>query len=393
MNPLEDALRRTLTGAAGRAPQAPVTLSGAVEARYRRRRNRTRAALAAAAVVALVGGATFALKGGTPRAMPATPPTADATAALPDPVDKVWPQAVRDIPARLPNGRAFHPIRLLDDHTLLVTVDAGFEKADVVYAYDLESRDLRKIADVPTPKGTIAFASGFAAGEGRVAWWTVKEGGQGMIWSAPLSGGEATVVARRKVDDGGFDGLAVTDGKIVFSAQDGGVFTVPLGGGTVEAVEGGADMHLLSWPWIGTVGYGGPSDEPRFGTIRNVETGETDTALTRAGEQNISCGLVFCMGENGAGERFHRMRDGSREQPAPCLLSAASTPGRFCTGPVKGAHGRPLGMVLHDLTTGRSADLGIRPKGKEMFLPVPIGTQVTLPLDKQLRLVDLTKIP
>ncbi|GAA3191112.1 TolB family protein [Nonomuraea roseoviolacea] len=388
MNPLEDALRRTLTGAAGRAPQAPVTLSGAVEARYRRRRNRTRAALAAAAVVALVGGATFALKGGTPRAMPATPPTTK----LPPAIEKVWPRAIHDLPARLPDGRAFYPHQLIDERTLLVTPEDDATRPDAVYAYDVETHAARKIADLTVPKRTVSFPSGFAAGSGRVVWWTALEGGLGQIWSAPLSGGPAHLVASRPVDDGGFDALTVAGDRIVFSLEEGGVFTVPLRGGTVEPVKGGADSHLLAWPWISRPGRASVEGEPMFGTIRNVETGQTSTALTRRGEEMVFCGLELCMGRSDRGVGFVRRRDGSGERPDPCA-AARPTGGsdRFCTESVHGTGRSRVGVVLRDRTSGKSADLGIRNPEEPMPLPEP--HLMFYIVQGRMRLVDLTKIP
>ncbi|MFG3439620.1 TolB family protein [Nonomuraea sp. NPDC047897] len=366
MNDLENRLSRTLTGAAGRAPHAPGTLARAVEARYRRRRQRGRALLAAAAVVVLAGGTSHALLGEDVRAVPATSATTAATSdearlmALPEPIERAWPGAVRKIPARMPDGRAFQPLAFLDERTLLVTTQQRSEVADAVHAYDLESGDLRKIANVPTSEGAALFSSGFTVGAGQVVWWTNLEDGRTQIWSVPLAGGEARVVdtiERSGPDTQGVDGLAVTGDRVVFSVNAGGVFAVPLGGGTAKPVEGGAGLHLLSWPWAGTVDMRGPQ-EPQFGTIRNLETGETRTALVRPGEKEVTCGLTVCIGWAADGTAFHRSRDGSREKASPCGPSIP--PGRFCAT-VVGSDRRPLGVALYDTTTGKAADLGIRP--------------------------------
>ncbi|MGW7480053.1 TolB family protein [Nonomuraea muscovyensis] len=367
MNDLENRLSRTLAGAAGRAPHAPGTLARAVEARYRRRRQRGRALLAAAAVVVLAGGTSYALRGEDIRAVPATPPTATSDqvrlTALPEPIEQVWPAAVRKIPAKLPDGRPFQPLAFIDERTLLVTTQQRFEVAHAVHAYDLDGGELRKIADAPRPEGTVLFASGFTIGADQVVWWTKLDDGRAQIWSAPLAGGEARTVTTHQVDGGGhengLDGLAVTGDRVVFSINEGGVFAVPLGGGTVQPVEGGAGLHLLSWPWAGTVGMRGP-EEPMFGTIRNLETDETRTALVRAGEKEIICGLTVCLGWTADGTTFQRLRDGSRETATPCEPSRFA-PGRFCTTAVA-ADRHPLGVALYDTTTGKSADLGIRPR-------------------------------
>lgn len=378
MNDLESKLSRTLTHAAARAPHAPGNLAGTVEVRYRGRRRRGQALLAAAAVVVLAGGTSYALRGEDIRAVPATSATATPAQArlteLPAPIEQVWPEAVRKIPARLPDGRAFQPLAFLDERTLLVTTQQRSEVADAVHAYDLEGGDLRKIADVPASEDAALFSSGFTVGADQVVWWTNLEDGRTQIWSAPLAGGEARVVdtiERSGPDTQGIDGLAVTGDRVVFSLNAGGVFAVPLGGGTAKPVEGGAGLHLLSWPWAGTVDMSGPQ-EPQFGTIRNLETGEIRTALVRPGEKEVTCGLTVCIGWAADGTAFHRSRDGSWEKASPC--GPSTPPGRFCAT-VVGSDRRPLGVALYDTTTGKAADLGIRPaEGSTATTKGTVGT-------------------
>ncbi|GGO83237.1 TolB family protein [Nonomuraea cavernae] len=407
MNDLEETLRRTLGHAAGQAPPAPDRLAEAVEAGYRRRRHRGQALLAAGAVVLLAGGAAIALRGETLQTLPATVPTETPSAVSttpPPPIEQVWPQAVRTLPVKLPGGRTIREIRRIDDHTLLVTTWSRFERTNAVYAYDLDTRKLRKIADVPTPRGTVLYASGFEVGGGRVLWWTALEGGKGQIWSAPLAGGQAEIVVTHPVDDGGFDALEVAGDRIVFSVRAGGVFTAPLGGGPAEPVEGGTGMHLLAWPWIGPSGGYGPTDEPRFGSIRNVETGETDTAVTQVDEKHIVCGLTFCVGAKPTGPSFHRLRDGSGEQKLPGGMHPLALPGRFHTASVLGEGPRRqglgvgrqvLGAVLYDMTTGKSADLGVRPEDDGLRMSYPDNRRPLLvyTVGDQLRVIDLTRIP
>ncbi|MEV0199570.1 hypothetical protein [Nonomuraea sp. NPDC050691] len=385
MNDLEEALRRTLAGAAGQAPHAPITLTGTVETRYRRRRNRTRAALAAAAVVALVGGATFALKGGTPRAMPATPPTG----TLPPPIEKVWPRAIHDIPARLPDGHAFRPYQFIDERTLLVTPEYETKLPDAVYAYDVRTGATRKITDLPD--GTALYPDGLVAGGGRVMWWTVPGNGRGQLWSAPLSGGPPHLVASLPMDDGGVDAMAVVGEQIVFSVQEGGVFTVPFRGGTVKPVKGGGDSHLLPWPWIGRPGMASADGEPMFGTIRNVKTGETDTAFTRPGDEMVRCDRDICVGWTARGA-FTRLRDGSHERPDPCAeRPQLVTPGRFCPELVRGRG--PAREILHDRKTGRSAVMGNARSSMLGIVPNMGQKLMFYTVQGRMRVVDLTKIP
>ncbi|MFD1939646.1 hypothetical protein ACFSKW_50130 [Nonomuraea mangrovi] len=418
MNDLETTLRQTLGHAAEQAPHAPATLAVHLEGRHRRGRQRAQAMGAAAAVVVVAAGTAFVLRGGPEAAGPATSvglPTTVASAAttseatlaedeekvLPRPpaIDQVWPAAVRKIPAKLPDGRAYRPELFLDDHTLLIETSSSFEKTDGIYAYDLGTGEVRKIADVPTPKGTVLFASDFTVGDGQVVWWTALKGGTAQLWSAPVTGGESKIVASHQApvpteerdNDAALDRLAIGNGKIMFSFRSGGVFTVPLGGGTVEPVPGAEKFHVLSWPWVGSGGEYGPVEGARFDEILNVETGETNTAVTHPGERNVTCDTQICSGEREEGKPFIRSRDGSQQRDLPGTRGPVPPPtgGRFFTTPTRD------GIVLHDLTTGTSADLGIRPDKKgSMSLPMPEadGRLLGYQLGDQYVIVDLSKL-
>ncbi|GIH75845.1 TolB family protein [Planobispora longispora] len=410
MNDLEETLRRTLGNAAEQAPRLPGGLPERLETGYRRRRRRARTALAAAAVVVVAGGTAAGLRvGASPVAAPGTDPTGVSSAtvgtepgpradALPEPVGTVWPQAVRTVPATGPDGRDFEPLAFIDDRTLLVTMNAGFRKNDALYAYDLDGRTFRKIADVPIPVGTVISPSDFTVGNGHVVWWTASADAFGQIWSAPLAGGEARLVADKKiadVPDKGLGSLAVIGDRIAFSEQEGGVYTVPVQGGTVEAVPDSAGMHLLDWPWIGGPGLRVPAGEARFGRIRNVETGETDTAVIRPGERSVTCDRTTCSGTSPGGRGFHRLRDGSQEKELPGGISPVEPParGRFHVVTVWN-EGSILGVVLQDLATGTSGGLGVRPEGRYVRKPRigRDGRLLAYPVGDEMYVIDLAKI-
>ncbi|MFD0467354.1 hypothetical protein ACFQ0B_02830 [Nonomuraea thailandensis] len=239
MTDVEEALRRTLGSASQHAPRMPAGLPARLEDGYRRRRRRNlaQAVLAAATVVAVAGGTAAVLRhGDVTAALPSTSPSTDPppsaatprTWPLPEPVEKMYPAAVRKVPARGPGGTALRPQAFIDEHTMLVTTWGGFEQTDALYAYDLRTRDLRKITDVPTPAGTVVFASDFTAGGGRVAWWTATEDRRVHVWTAPVSGGEATGIADVEGGGGaGLSGLAVEAGQIVFSCSAEGCSPFP----------------------------------------------------------------------------------------------------------------------------------------------------------------------
>ncbi|TMR95076.1 hypothetical protein [Nonomuraea basaltis] len=382
MNDIEETLCRTLGHAAEQAPRLPSTLPGQLATGYRRRRNRARAVLAATAVVVVAGGTTVGLRGGAIEAVsPATDPTGIPSAmistapqeTLPPPIEQVWPEAVRKVSAEGPDGKEFTPLAFIDDRNVLVSTSAGFERTAALYAFDLDSREFRKIADTPIPAGTVTFSSDFTIGNGQVAWWTATSDARAHIYRAPLYGGEAELVTSLEITDQqdmGLGSLDVADDRIYFSEQEGGVYSVLLGGGRVEQVQNSAGMHVLSWPWIGRPRYLGESDGPRFGEIRNVETGETRTAVTRPGEKSVTCDLTYCSGIRSDGESFHRLRDGSQERTLPGDIPQLMPPalGRFSITTVRDERAL-LGVALHDLTTGTSADLGLRPRGKSISHP------------------------
>ncbi|WP_433513169.1 hypothetical protein ACQP2T_57680 [Nonomuraea sp. CA-143628] len=406
MNEVEETLRRTFGQAAEQAPRLPGMLPQRLERVHLRRRRRSRMALAAAAVVLVSGGTLAVVRGGdTTTAVQGDVASQVSAEAPAEPVEQVWPEAVLKVAGKGYGGTAWRPATVIDDRTVLMTTKEGFESTAAIYAYDLETAAQRKIADVPRPAGTVSFASDFAVGGGHVAWWTATEDSVAHLWAVPLAGGEAKLVAdqRIQIDDGnGIDGLEVVNDKIVFSLRSGGVSTVPLGGGTVEPIAESAGMHLLSWPWVGTPGPGGQPETgpvverkggPLFERIRNLETGETATAVVHADEQLRSCGVRVCLGTTTSGESFYRQRDGSQERKAighPLTLEPPAQD-RFSFS----AYGpQPAGVGLYDLVSGKSASLGIKPEGNSIRLPMvdSTGRILSYPLGDDLYMIDLSKI-
>ncbi|MEV6158433.1 hypothetical protein AB0L53_49695 [Nonomuraea sp. NPDC052129] len=407
MNEVEETLRRTFGQAAEQAPRLPGMLPQRLERVHLRRRRRSRMALAAAAVVLVSGGTLAVVRGGeTTTAVQGEVASQGQAEAPAEPVEKVWPEAVLKVAGKGYGGTAWQPATVIDDRTVLMTTRDGFASTAAIYAYDLETAAQRKIADVPRPAGTVSFASDFAVGGGHVAWWTATEDSVARLWAVPLEGGEAKIVADQRVqadDDGNLiDGLEVVNDKIVFSVRPGGVFTVPLGGGTVEPIAESAGMHLLTWPWAGTPGPGGQpktgpvgerTEGPLYERIRNLETGETATAVVHADEQLRSCGVRICLGTTSSGESFYRQRDGSQERKAigyPLMLEPP-TQDRFSFssyGP------QPAGVGLYDLVSGKSASLGIKPEGNAIRLPMTdsTGRILSYSLGDDLYMIDLSRI-
>ncbi|GAA4232926.1 hypothetical protein FHR32_004377 [Streptosporangium album] len=404
MTEVEETLRRTFGQAAGQAPRLPGLLPERLERIHRRRRRRARVVLAAAAVL-LVAGGTVAVMPGGGETMTAAPASEPHSATPAERVEKVWPEAVRKVPAKWPDGASWQPQTFIDDRTLLVTAPAGLDQPTAVYAYDLDDDSRRKIADLPSPEGKSGFTNGFAVGDGHVVWWSAAKDRIAHLWAVPVGGGTAKLVADQSIKEGdgsGIDSLTVANGKIVFSLYTGGVFAVPLEGGTVEPVEGGTGMHLLAWPWIGTPGRGGEPHGTEFARILNVETGETRTAVTHPGEVIRFCGVTICLGRTSEGQSFFRHRDGSSQKMVPASVSSMTPPtqDRFYVSTYGGR--KFEGVGLYDLNTGKSGYLGIREEGSSTSPPFevsidlpsedPTGRLLSYTLGDDLYLIDLAGI-
>ncbi|MET8384140.1 hypothetical protein ABZV14_14185 [Streptosporangium canum] len=435
MTDLEDKLSRVLSGAADRAPQAPAGLTAAVKARHHRRRARTTAVLAAAAVVVVAGGAGTAVSAlrATAAPHPAAGATGEATPSageLPPPVEKVWPQAVHKIPAKLPDGRAYYPQLLLDDRTLLVMTGVPDGNRQFLWSYDLETGEPRQIAEIPPTKGSAIFADGVAAGGGNIVWWaSYKEAGGprvARIWTVPVAGGRPRPVTDvplgNVMKQGHINGLTVAGSDVVFAYEKGGVYRVPLSGGRPQPVKGAERHHVLQWPWVG-VHHG----KAIFSELLNAETGERRDAVRKADEE-VRCGVERCAGmavryktikverpRDRSGKeikcgtrrcpdtervqtvlrRFVRDRDGSGERELPANFQTGDDAGleRFFKVDVLGPGDQRV-LTLYDADTGRSADLGVRPDAKGVTA-IPDGgldRLMTYPIKNEMYVLDLAAI-
>ncbi|REE96186.1 hypothetical protein [Thermomonospora umbrina] len=410
---LTDLLRETLRGAAGDAPAPEHDLLDRVERRHRARRRRRTGAAAAAMAVVLCGSGVIATTLGpgseapSPTAAAATPgPLTKAVLGDPVPAEELWPDAVRTTSNKLPDGRRFHPITLLNDTTLLVSTEAGFEVTDELLAYDLETRSSTLITKVPVPAESVIYASDFTVGDGHVAWWFQHgEGADAVIEiaTAPLAGGGALrkVTVPAGEDEGGVSRLAVGGGRVYWTLdarggpQD-GVYSAPLAGGAATVVPGTAGHEILTWPWTGTPvrnertergtgvvefrsGEGRPATI-QYRTLRNLGDGTTRRAVLAKPQASWTCGITWCLGESADvetadddestryvnAESYAQRRDGTggRVLPGfagPQMMGDLPAYDRFL--PIlAAAEGRDSeGPALLDLNTGRIADLGIRP--------------------------------
>ncbi|WP_062347575.1 hypothetical protein [Herbidospora yilanensis] len=349
---LEDDLRATLARAATHAPVAPPGLLDGV-ARRRRRRARSRLLASAAAVVLAATGTVLAVRHERPEPVVVTPSlpaiTQEQVAGSP-PVEEVWPGAVQIAPASLKNGKRLRPLLIADDHTTLLTTWSSHERAGAVYAYDQRTRELRQVTLVPSRKGEIA--DGFVVAGDRLVWH-VKTDTSATLWRAPLAGGTAERLPGTLPHVPWATDL-VRD-RLVYSAGDIGVFSVPVTGGPPAPVPGGEGLHLLEWPWAGDPFR--PSDgekDVRFRRLVNLETGEVRHAALTPGDRYVVCGVSTCSGLHADGRPYARARDGSGERQVPDLPQGLAAD-RFMAPTVTGRD--EVEQYVVDVVTGRSGSL------------------------------------
>lgn len=343
MTPLEESLATEFRQAAEHAPLLTPDLRARVEHGHRRRRHRRVALAAVAAVTATVAavaaGTSFS---GRPAERVATP---QVIAPMHQPIDKMWPDALHTVEAKLPNGRFFAPELFIDSNAVLVRElrPDSIEPRDI-WSIDLRTNAAKRLVRITPSPGTTILRTALATGDGQVAWYATGNG-RIDIWTAPIAGGQqrkvtsqATVPRYEGVD------LAITDGDAVWSrAGAGGIFRAPLTGGKPEPIPGTAKQWIVSWPWAG-------SPEGSFKHLVNLATGEKRDATG-----NANCRLSWCTVDHDT----VRMRDGSNERTLPGgIVSFPPALDRFL--PVMLA--KSTGEVLYDLKTGRMGDLGYRPR-------------------------------
>jgi hypothetical protein len=372
---LERDLVRTLETAAGRSPIPPADLVAQVDRRHRRRRQRSRAAIAATvAVCALATGSTWGLgvlphSGSDATLQPSRDRPAKAYPTAP--VEELWPQAVHDIGNRLPNGKKFVPRTFVDEHTVLVSVQAGFERAGELWVYDISAGTAHKVTTIVSTDDTTIFASGFTIGDGHVAWWTSRENEDGEsedeLWTAPLTGGQAHLAVRLSPEHS-LNGLALADGHVYWSVAGGGVYRAPRGGGT-ELVDGTDGFAIVAWPWIGSPGprssdqgdtvrsWPTTKDEVTYQRLRNLETGEERDATDRDGQW--VCLTTWCLGIDDDMRSIGQRRDGTGRHTLPAAtevmwpveLSMAAMTDRFVVMKVGAS------PAIYDLETRRAGKM------------------------------------
>ncbi|TMR90737.1 hypothetical protein [Nonomuraea basaltis] len=373
----EQDLVRTLRTAAGQVERIDLAEGVAARRRGRRTRQRVRVALAAAAVVAIAGGTTVALSGEGRRAQPAV--TATPSAPRFTSAAEVWPNAVAKMPTRNSEGMSIHPVTALSATEVLMLASpngASWERAMRLEVYDTARKTARVLGEIPpvkkisVPVPQALPGPAVIAVDSRYIAWSARADNRPRMsfWIMPRAGGAA-----RKVVEAAMvaDAVALSGDSLVWSLAKGGVYRVPLTGGTPARLPGTDGLHLTAWPWA--AGYEGRALVKNQNRVVNLETGQSFDVSVPKGARMLRCVSQWCVGELKNRVVVQRV-DGSERKTLPSALRpyGPSEPlgdgDRFALvsvhDPDKNKPGVPL-AVMYDLATGMMTGLGERIPGTE----------------------------
>jgi hypothetical protein len=362
----EQELRAALQRAAAHVDD-PADLAHAVRIRHRRRaRRRYQSALAFAGVVAVVAGGSAVVRGAdhgnvaSPIGSPATARASEAPSPVRPgkgiPARDVWPGAVSTIPAKSADGSSYSPVAALSPTELLLGAGKSFERTDRLDVYNTETGKSRELTRMPFT-GKEYFQQRFEVGEDYIGWYSTTPNNNDRsadFWVAPRRGGHAVKVGEVTGDLSEVYSIGVTKDFFVWSVLSGGVYRMPIAGGSPERLQGTDGLWLQSWPWAADVSSnrGIVAIQDRNQTLLvNLETGEKRTIAVPSGVRGLRCSTEWCVGRSG--DKVLTMRpDGSKltwppaqARPYDMLIFAS----RFAQIP---------GPGLYDLDSGKTARIG-----------------------------------
>jgi hypothetical protein len=297
-------------------------------------------------------------------------------AKLPGP-EVVWPDAVRKLPPKLPDGSNYRVTDTTDGDDLLVVPEG---RAAGPLLFNPDTGATRSVATASVTDGLSQPRVSVArVASDRVVWFlegrrdgrTARE-----AWLAPLTGGEAT----RLADLPAISGTAVLAGDaMIWEAYGPGqgkddvvIRRLPLDGGPIADVPGSRGYWLSTIPgWITSQYPGTPFGEPeRTGELVDVATGKR--YRWKANEEmvaTVACGPAWCTGWTVGDEAAIQDLDGSnyvslkeRGNLDPGLE------GRLAIGSVAGR------WVVWDRGSGRAAAIE-RKHPEDRFAPQPLFEQ------------------
>lgn len=304
-------------------------------------------------------------------------------ADLPRP-EQVWPDAVRRIPDRLPDGRPYRLHAILDDDTLLVTPDLAAASLEGPIVFDPVRGTARDLLDTALLDGTVPLdvMPGIVGGStivdvnGDEAVWLlpgVRDGEQAWeFWAARLDG---SVPARRlaRLTDPIDTGVAVEGFRLTGEAaywtsngakgRNGRIAVLQLSDGSVAHTPGWAATLLSGWV----------TDQDQLapaasGELWNMVTDERLRWRANADATAVACDPVACYGsaKDGGGPVTHGLDGGGlRRLPATVRVHGGfAFDGRFAVGDIvaagdvdsaPGPDARKLPRLVWDRFTGKAA--------------------------------------
>ncbi|MFI7615457.1 hypothetical protein ACIBP6_29940 [Nonomuraea terrae] len=376
----EDELVGALRSAADRAPGDESLLAAVARRRRRRTRRRVSALAAAAAVVVLgmgvravvwgpaevdsVAPAFLATRspvvppptgvGSPPTVTVAPPPQPVGTVPPPTasvPVEELWPGAYLTMPARDADGRTRRPVMGLSTSEVLLAASGPGEKSSRLEVYDSVTGETR-VVTTPWTDGPLVQVA--AADAEHLVWtsYSEKDGtGFRRIWAAPLPG-EAKLLATLSGPGTDIDMMQLDGDHVTWSERSrGGVWRLPLAGGTPQRLPGSDGLHLVDWPVAGDVAAD-PGPSVRNQTLIADLDGGTKTAVAvPPGAKGLRCARTWCTGHDDKGGFLQRF-DGT----AVTRLDALGVSKTLAQAPALDRFVYVAGGV-YDIATGKVASI------------------------------------
>jgi hypothetical protein len=398
MTNLEEELTYTLTGAATLAPEPDESFVLGVRRRQRARKRRRVAAIAGCtAVLAVVSG--LAVVRLTPdrndqetvATWTGTVPDFDAAGSP----ETVWPEAVHRLPAKLPNGASYQVFSVLGDDRYLVRQRP---RGGAPFVFDAKGGNVTFLGNEEQARHLDSSSVNWTTAVGdQAVWFASVRGPQGTwdaeIWSARLDGaGDPRVIGTVSGHGNIPPGIGVVGDSLYWDAAGGGVYRLPLSGGTAERLPHSEGYLLFDLsPWVDTSGHAIPPDTPTplSGELWNVESGERRSWSAPESSRNIVCDPLICAGFTTAGKQFVQRPDRSAYQELPFpedgFNISPAVEGRFGVGTVVTSRG--LRWYAWDLVTGKVGAVSAEPSQgidrgfEQATLQWPVDQQTIYVLD------------
>ncbi|WP_067181414.1 hypothetical protein [Microtetraspora niveoalba] len=324
------------------------------------------AALAVAAAVAVASGVAAV----TRDERRTDDPGAGAASATPEPkwdgegARTVWPEAVASLPKKSADGLLYRAVTALGPTEILLTAESSSEKRERFEVYDMKTGRSRVLARIPSG-GEGYVEQNAEVGEDYIVWYGRRPSRPERwadFWVAPRQGGDPIRVGEVTGDLAGIDRFGVTGDHVVWSAGNGGVYRMPIGGGEPEKIPGTDGLWLASWPWARNVPAESDIETGEMYANQNVlvdlRTGVRRTITPPPGTIGLRCSAQWCVGREG-GEPLVMRVDGSGRTRLPWNVAELEIHGdRFVEA------NRDNTTLMYDLVTGKAgAVTAVSPDG------------------------------